>query len=356
VRRAALVVVALSIPGSITAEPCPPRAELDGDPAAVARVRDELGKLGVALGAAGPGCRTVHARVQLDEAGALAVAVVDGAHRSEGRVVSDAALAAAWIDSWLRDDDLGGNQALVARAAVHEAPAVPASRPRVTEPSGPASGPERSVFDRGALAVGYEQWFTGDTASWSAISGGGCAAVGPVCAGARVRYGEMSIGGDPKLAPTDDRTELAVLATASTGFAFGKMAIVPELGIGVGRFHANHNGFCKPDGSNGGCDPTTDPNCSATCIDPAGNVSTVARSVDSYEPRAAAALRIEVPLFEHVWLDAIASLTYIPFAHASPFLPDPKNVPANTDPSAYAVPGEPTTSVQLGIGLRVGVP
>jgi hypothetical protein len=57
----------------------------------------------------------VVAQVELGTDGGIAVAIRDGGRRSEGRVVSDAAMAASWIDSWLRDD-LDGTSWLLATA------------------------------------------------------------------------------------------------------------------------------------------------------------------------------------------------------------------------------------------------
>jgi hypothetical protein len=338
---AALAIATLSFATrTIGAEPCPPRAELSGDPVAIARVRDELARLGVAIGAADPACRAVRARVELDERGGIAVAIVDAGRRTEGRVVSDPALAAAWIDSWLRND-LDASWSTRASA-----PAAPAAAPVAEHPS--AVRTVRSVFDRGAVAVGYEQAFTGDASAWYGGSVAGCAALGPICIGARVRYGHQASGQTSVL--TDERSELAALATASMGFELGRMAIVPELGLGAGRLAAQRGVPCK-------CGPS-DPNCAPGCIDADGNptTATVLRAVASHQPRVAAALRIAIPLFEHVWLDAIASVTYVPFAHADPFVVDPEALPQGTDPALYTLPGEPVTSMQLGIGLRVGVP
>src|SRR5512135_2686584 len=98
-------VLVLSGFRTVGAEPCAPRATLAGDAEAVSRVAAELARLGVKTdGAATSGCRTVSAAVELDRSGGIAVAVRDSSQRSEGRVVSDAAVAAAWIDSWLHDD------------------------------------------------------------------------------------------------------------------------------------------------------------------------------------------------------------------------------------------------------------
>jgi hypothetical protein len=75
----------------------------------------------------------------------------------------------------------------------------------------------------------------------------------------------------------------------------------------------------------------------------------------TYTPRLAAMLRASLPLFDHVWLDGIASVALAPLAHTDPLMG-----PAMTDPNGQmspgSVPGEPAGSVQLGVGLRVGLP
>jgi hypothetical protein len=327
----------LSAARTTGAQPCPPRAQLDGDPAAVARVRDELGRLGVAIGAAsvaavGRACRTVRARVQLGERGGFAIAVVDGSGRSEGRVVSDAALAAAWIDSWLHDelDPMGDAE-----------PARPALPVAVERPAGAAGASARARLARSAVAVGYEQSFDGD-ASWRGGSAAGCTALGPVCLGGRARYARQTIA-----TTADDRRELAALAVASTAVSLGRMAIVPELGVGVGQLTTQRSAVCKLTSNE--CDPSTDATCEV-CLDAAGNMVAPGprRMLTSYRPRTAAALRIALPLFDHVWLDAIASFTWVPSAHTAAFAVDAA--------SGAGLPGEPATTLQLGIGLRVGVP
>src|SRR5262249_51779315 len=103
IARAALALVVASAVRTAAAEPCAPRAALDGDAEAIARVGEELRRLGVAVelrGAAGREgrCGAIIAAVELDRGGGIAVSVSDASHRSEGRVVSDAAVAAAWID------------------------------------------------------------------------------------------------------------------------------------------------------------------------------------------------------------------------------------------------------------------
>jgi hypothetical protein len=78
------------------------------------------------------------------------------------------------------------------------------------------------------------------------------------------------------------------------------------------------------------------------------------RDVATYTPRAKAALRIAVPLFAHVWLDGLASVTASAYAHTSAFLPN--LVPAQLTTQQVTIPGEPSALFELGIGLRVGAP
>src|ERR1700742_3743155 len=91
--RAAMKVVfgiaVLAAPAS--AGPCAPTGTLPGEPDAVARIGDELHRLGVATTAPATGCAAVRADVKRDEHG-LAIAI-----GSEGRVGGDPPGAAAWV-------------------------------------------------------------------------------------------------------------------------------------------------------------------------------------------------------------------------------------------------------------------
>jgi hypothetical protein len=101
------------------------------------------------------------------------------------------------------------------------------------------------------------------------------------------------------------------------------------------------------------CAPGTTP--PPPCTDAAGKYyAGDGLDVATVTPRIAAAVRLAVPLFEHVWLEGIASLTAAPFGHAAPFAatsPDPGTMPGTVD---LSLPGEPWTAIQLGVGLRVG--
>jgi hypothetical protein len=191
------------------------------------------------------------------------------------------------------------------------------------------------VLDRFAVEAGYVQSFAFDGTSGSGLAGAACVKLGAFCIGARVTASSFTM---PAGITRDD---VALSATASWSTALGRMVITPEAGIGVGRMSTD---ACPPAPP---CDPTTMMCAAAPPCDTVGVHSL------TYTPRAAATLRASLPLFEHVWLDGIASVTVEPL-HANP-VADPMMQPANgTQPGA--LPNEPDGTVQLGVGLRVGLP
>jgi hypothetical protein len=337
------------------AEPCAARADVTGDAAAVTRVTAELARLGVTVGRAAPGCRGIVAEVELAVEGGIAVAVRDGSRRSEGRVVGDAGIA--WIDSWLHDD-LDGTAWLVAAPSV----TVPASTVVRAVPAASPSPPvvsERAVLDRFAVTVAYEQSWSDDGAAATGATGGACLRIGRACVGGRARYSREA--DRPVNLTAMARSDAAIYAIASVPFVAGRMTLAPELGLGVGRRTTRRLDGCPPEPPPM-CDPT-DPSCampSPSCVDASGAVHVGdAFSSTTYTPRLAAALRIAVPLFDHVWLDGLASLTFGPFGHvgsfSSPVMPDGTN-PGNLPASALALPGEASGAIQLGVGIRIGAP
>jgi len=355
---AALALLALvSAPRIGTAEPCAPRAEVGGDVVAVERVTGELVRLGVTVAAAAPGCPVVKAVVELARDGGIAVAVRGAAQRSEGRVVSDAALAAVWIDSWLRDD-LDGWSAPPARVAAVEPGAPPSALPLAPPGDVAVVAPPRSVLEELAIAGSYERAWTDDGSSWTGGNLAACVRVGTLCIGARARAAfEPELTSELTAA---SRSDLSVLATASLPIDVGQFFVAPEVGLGLGRFSTKRLEGCKAvEMPPINCDPM-DPMCveppPATCESTAGpnGLVYVGDGLDesSFTPRVAFALRVAVPLFRHVWLDGLASITFAPFGHREAY----GESPTPTAPGAFAIPGEPGKSVQLGIGLRVGAP
>ena len=365
------LIVGLSAPRTTDAEPCAPRAVLAGDREAIETVGAELVKLGVVVapGATSARCPAVQATVELAREGGIAVAVKGSGQRSEGRVVSDAGVAAMWIDAWVRDDlDVAG-------WAPDPAPAMLApAAPRTLAPSDTAplvAAPSRSVFDRIGISALYTQAYTDDTTSWTGADVGICVRFRGACIGPRVQ----ALWQPDQISnlTAASRSDLSMLATASMPVSLGNAVLSPELGLGVGRFSTKRIEGCAPDMNMmmppPNCDPT-DPMCAMpaqppTCApdasgaDPGTGTSKALYVGDDFEratytPRIALGLRISVPLFQHVWLEGVASYALMPFAHATAF--QAEKVPTTTTADQIALPGEPSSGWILGVGLRAGVP
>ena len=249
---AALAITVLG--GTAVADPClHPRATLDGDPAAVASVTTELVKLGVDVGpATATSCKSVAATVENDRDGAIAVAVKTGS-QSEGRTVSDPALAATWIDSWLQDD-FGGPTFSTKLASSRVVSANPDVLRAVEVPAQPQTGVGISV------SAAFDQSWMFDGSRWTGVTAGVCAKIDALCFGARGRYATNSeLLGQTAAA----RSDLSVLATASYEKQLGRMAILPELGLGVGRATTSRIDGCRQPPT---CDPN-DPDCTVAPVD-----------------------------------------------------------------------------------------
>jgi hypothetical protein len=328
--RGALLVTLVAAMQTASAEPCAPRAHLDGDAEAVARVSAALSALGIQVSPRTDGqCPVVDAAVELDRGGGIAVAVRDATNRSEGRVVSDAALAAAWIDSWIHDDF---------------APEVPATPPASNAPGTVVAGSPQdappvaapTLLDRFAIDAGYVHTFAFDGSGGSGFAGGACVRAGELCLGARVSTSQLDVQ------PGATRDDAMATATASWTRDVGSMRISPELGAGVGRMTTDACPAPPP------CDPTTMMCPAAPPCDQVGLHQV------SYTPRLTGALRVSVPLLPHVWLDGTAAIALAPFGHSEPFpgmMPDPAG-----NMTLGPIAGEPDAAAQLSVGLRVGVP
>ena len=338
--------------GNAVADPClHPHATLDGDPAAVASVTTELVKLGVDVGpATATSCKSVAATVENEQDGTIAVAVKTGS-QSEGRTVSNPALAATWIDSWLQDD-FGGPMFSTELASSRVVSANPDVIRAVDVPAQPHAGVGLSV------SAAFDQSWMFDRSRWTGISAGVCAKLGALCVGARGRYATNDeLVGQTAAA----RSDLSVLATASYEKQIGRMSILPELGLGVGRATTSRIDGCRHPPT---CDPN-DPECTVAPVDDecVAHDPVHAYTLDlgdqmhasTVTPRASASVRVAVAIADHLWLDGSASFMLAPFAHSDRYelpagTPTPYGVPAEE----LALPGESVGTFGLGIGLRWG--
>lgn len=341
---------------------------LSGDAAAIASVGAELVKLGVVLAPGTRSCPAVAATVELAREGGIAVAVRGSGQRSEGRVVGDAGIAATWIDAWVRDDlDVASWAPPAAEPAFVAPPASAAPGAAAPRDSAVPARAVSSLLDRAGIAASFVQGWTDDDTSWSGVELAGCVRVGAACIGGRARLlwqpdraANLSAVG---------RSDTEILATASLPIRAGNTVFSPEVGIGAGRF-ATHRveGTCVPPNSMPPpCMDPTDPMCQVpdpnTCqpdasgtIDPGTAKILVGDHFETatFTPRISLALRVAVPLFSRVWLDGIAAFEGMPLGHTSQFAPE--KAPAGTTADMVALPGEPSSSWTLGVGLRLGAP
>jgi hypothetical protein len=388
---AALALFALLSPMTATAEPCAPRVELSGDRDAVARVAVELKTLGVVLGPIEPASGSaqesgplgsvtrgrscsVSAMVVVEGEG-ISVAVQNASRRSEGRVVGDPKIAAAWIDSWLRDEIEVASWTIAMPAT--EPPSALTSTP-VALTDGASFAPlpiapavTVSPLERFGLSAAFERSWTNDETTWDGFDITGCMRVGAVCLGGRLRAGfQYEQRFNDAIA---DRSDIVALGTVSIPFTVGQVSIAPELGLGVGRMRTQRVEACSaPPPSMGmepntpGCSDPTDPMCQmvpidpgtgASCIDASGTPTNEKYVGDSYDkttylPRVALALRFAFPIVRHVWLDAVAAYTLTPITSRVGF-DDPDTMVQDEN---IAMPAEPWKGYQLGVGIRVGIP
>ena len=352
VTRSFALLCALTAPAA--ADVCKPHAQLEGDPAAVASVTAELTKLGVVVDATAPaGCKTVFAAVELSREGGLAIAVKTGT-QSEGRTVSDAVVAASWIDSWVADDFSPPQPA--ANGFFDLRPAAPVAAPGadVAVEATPAASEHALGV---SLSAAVDQSWSFDGRRWSGISGGACIQRDAWCFGARARYAEQDILAGQTAAR---RSDFAAFATASYTKQLGRTQLVPELGVGLGKMTTDRVNGCR----HVTCDPHDQ-----NCIEPPPDMECIERDpehaytlnlmdqmhITSVTPRASASLRVAVAIADHLFLDGIAAVTLAPFGHADPYgLPLGEVPPPGVPPEQLALPGQSIGTFELGLGLRWG--
>jgi hypothetical protein len=175
--------------------------------------------------------------------------------------------------------------------------------------------------------------------------------VGGACIGARFGYATQTVSADLTAAAKRD---LSLLATASHSYELGRMSIAPELGIGIGRLTTSRLDSCKDPM----CDPNTDPTMCPVMPTPCeGDPGTLyvgdGFSATTYTPRLSIALRVAIPLFDHVWLDGLAAAVAAPLGHSDEYATSPDGT-TMTNAGELPLPGDPLLGVQLGVGLRVG--
>jgi hypothetical protein len=343
----------------------------------------ELAVLGVFSQDIPPGCPSVRVTVRADGE-AVVVSLRDPSGRSATQVVTNAHVAATWIESWVHPEL--GAPLLAGREAVRARPG-PASAafpdPRLAGEVGPgdtgvgveldelgraipASLPFRGLF----FGASAEKLYASDDSEWRGVSLSACARWGPLCPGLLFNVGD-SHGFLPEGAWSSvDRVSVDLLASLKAPFAVGRMEVAPGIGVGLGGLRTS-GALCDADaaGDTFSCD--------------------VAETATwTVGPRAEMGIAGTFPISDRVSLLVTASLGFAPMARSGSLpdddvpvtpgpddpdpdgsVPDPADPddPGGTegspgsdgqplDPLTQPVPGEPSQFTRIGIGLSVALP
>lgn len=358
----AALVVAQGAASADPAPSCPPAARVAGDAELGHAVALELSILGVASSEIPPSCPAVDV-VVARSGDAVAVSLRDGAGRLAAEVVTDASVAASWIESWvhpeIRDPLLAARSAPGLSAAAAAAPTAEVNVSSIA----PASRPGRFAYRGLVLGAAGEMTSANDDTDWRSLSASLCARLGALCAGLTARgaddRGTSMDGGTTRV----NRWELSLAATLSASLALGRMSLVPSAGIGLAYSETGRGG-------------------GSSCfdrVDPSGEVCEPPYAIDdgfsaySLGPRAELGLAGSFPIAGPLSLTLGVAVSFAPMARGEPVTPDYAaeyfDKVENGDPSdpdqpppdgtmdlylpieSYQLPAEPSRFTRIGLGL-----
>ena len=349
-----LVVAATESMAAAESEPCRPAAAVDGDTTIAGAVSEELLLLGVARDA-GPGCRVASARVAPSASG-LHISMRDAAGRVVQREVTDARIAATWIDSRLRDDI--GTPLLA-----------PRSVPRYSAPAagagvdvGVVAASAGSWTDRVSATVGFERSYANDGGEYDGVRASVCAELGGACVGLS---GRLASGSRiPELFPgtRQERRVVDVMAQVTAPIAVGKATALPRAGVGLAYLRTAHGvdaSDCLTDPEPPIGDPDIEP-----CGLPPETFTSNPRSSVTYAGRAEVGVDLSLPIANSVFVELGVSADATLGGRNDDGIPmggtgGSCGVDEGCDdepPLDAALAPDPTRFWRLGIGLRVGAP
>jgi len=291
---------------------------LTGESDLVAAVEHSLAYRGVrVVAAARPGM--VQVNVQSDPSGVVLSIHDRNGHLVE-RLVANAEIAAAVVESWVRDDLT--RPLLEPHEIATNETAPPATGPPVAMRPSAASG--------ASVAVVFEPSLATDGSLWMGAGLGACVRVGRFCVGLGIHvagdtattgnisahYAEVS---DSSAASCTEehraltRLDADALLTADLPIRLGAAGVAPGIGFGAGWLST-----------------------SAALGDHAGTVTTVG-------PRAEARILLSWPLGWGFSADIALRADVVPLAHRT-----------HLTSGGFDLPGEPLGFARLGLGLRYG--
>ncbi len=238
----ALAVAASSLGGvraAAAGSRCTAVARVSGAPVLVGPVLALLRERGVPVEGASS-CGAISA-VLASEEERVRVTIIDGDGRIVERVVDDVEGAATAVESWARGDLtdplLAARQAPPRPAVDHEAPHLIDIEEEVRAP---VNG---HAVDVGALA---EMALSNDGALWAGLRAQACVEIGPVCAGALLRYAIDTENGGLAEDKLSHRQAIDMMASAELPIRIdrGRFAIAPGLALGLGALRAQRTETC----------------------------------------------------------------------------------------------------------------
>jgi hypothetical protein len=325
--------------------PCSPSARVAGPDELARRIRLELAVLGVRTEAIPASCPAVD--VAVSAAGEqVSVSLRDASGRQAAQVVTDAHVAATWIESWVHPEI--GAPLLAARIAVP-----------VTEVEGPPEAPaagRRDLLEFRGFVIGAEaeKLYGSDDSDWRGVGLSACARWGLVCPGLSARlYDNRGHQVEHANGPAVlDRLGGEVMAGVSAPFEIGRMRLAPGVAVGVGLLRSL-DVTCGLYGQDEGCPKYYG-------------------SSYSIGPRAEMGVSGAFPIASRVSLVLSGSLSFAPMARREPsplfgMLPGDTNPDGsqdeNVDPSddgqvgpngeELSLPAEPSRFTCIGLGLAV---
>jgi len=353
---------------------CLPSVEVGGDAPLSRDVARALAALDVVDADYDSACSAVSATVIADSRG-MVVTVRSKSGRIEARVVADATTAAAWIESWVRDDaevlwseapvitgwpspTLGelaprAGTALRPTPTVAEVAAMEHAALAGTTPAARLDVPMAVPGARRAwpsLAVRASRDIASDRSSWDGIEVGGCTRIGRVCIGITGRYVVDAAFTNTGGLTAYDRSATVIRATVAVPVALAYVVVSPEITAGVGRTRTVRN---EP---------------AETCLlsDGAPCADTPIRIGDGFTATTWAArlgtgVGLAVPLVPWLSLDGRVGIEAAPGAHVDPHrqvatpATDPASVSVSPGDPLLDLPGEPSWAWNVALGLRVEV-
>lgn len=352
--KVAILIAIVCIDAAPAAADCLPAADLSGDADIAAEVARALSRLGVVHGDFEGACPAVTATVLRDEAG-IAVTVRDVRGRIEGRVVADPRTAAAWIESWVRDDAAplwSATPVVAAPAAPPPEVALVTELPVVVDEVAAETTVSPREWSRWlpSVAVHLGRDFASDGSSWDGVGVAGCVRVGGLCVGATGRYVRNNGFSNTSGLTSYDRSATILSATAAYRVKVARVLIAPELALGAGWTTTRRDELAEP------------------CFNPDGMLCEGpifvgdgfgARTV---APRIGGALTVAVPLTSWMFLDGRLGAEAAPGAHVDPHRHDPNTNPTDptnpipADDPLLDLPGEPSWAWTAAIGIRAEMP